>query len=159
MWYNICVTILKFNQGFQSPSFGGTDWILEELSVLIGIELDTWGHWGLVQPEEECCAEPTEADESESEVTRSCLTLWDPLDRSLPGSSVCGISRQEYWSGLPLPSPGELPDPGIESWSAALQAHGLCQIQQPWPRSPVWRQEPALLGIIRTRKRGSRQKS
>ena len=91
MWYNICVTILKFNQGFQSPSFGGTDWILEELSVLIGIELETWGHWGLVQPQEECCAEPTEAHESESEVTQSCLTLWDPLDCSLPGSSVCGI--------------------------------------------------------------------
>ena len=33
-----------------------------------------------------------------------------------------GFSRQEYWSGLPLPSPGDLPDPGIESGSPALQA-------------------------------------
>ena len=33
-----------------------------------------------------------------------------------------GFSRQEYWSGLPFPSPGDLPDPGIESGSPALQA-------------------------------------
>ena len=32
-----------------------------------------------------------------------------------------GLSRQEYWSGLPLPSPGDLPDPGIKSRSPALQ--------------------------------------
>ena len=36
----------------------------------------------------------------EGEVTQSCLTLCDPMDCSLPGSS-----RQEYWSGVPLPSP------------------------------------------------------
>ena len=36
-----------------------------------------------------------------------------------------GFSRQEYWSGLPLLSPGELPDPGIESRSPALQADAL----------------------------------
>ena len=33
-----------------------------------------------------------------------------------------GFSRQEYWSGLPFPSPGDLPNPGIECWSPALQA-------------------------------------
>ena len=31
-----------------------------------------------------------------------------------------GFSRQEYWSGLPFPSPEDLPDPGIEPWSPAL---------------------------------------
>ena len=36
------------------------------------------------------------------------------MDRSLQGSSVVGFSRQEYWSGLPFPSPGHLPDPGIK---------------------------------------------
>ena len=41
---------------------------------------------------------------SESEVTQSCPTLSDPMDCSLPGSSVHGISRQEYWSGVSLPS-------------------------------------------------------
>ena len=43
--------------------------------------------------------------ESESEVAKSCPTLSDPMDCSLPGSSVLGFSRQEYWSGVPLPSP------------------------------------------------------
>ena len=41
---------------------------------------------------------------SESEVAQSCLALPDHMDCILPGSSVHGISRQEYWSGLPLPS-------------------------------------------------------
>ena len=36
-----------------------------------------------------------------------------------------GFSRPEYWSGLPFPSPGDLPDPGIKSWSPALQADSL----------------------------------
>ena len=36
-----------------------------------------------------------------------------------------GFSRQEYWSGLPSPSPGDLPKPGIKSWSLALQANSL----------------------------------
>ena len=44
------------------------------------------------------------------------------MDCSLPGFSVHGIFRQEYWSGLPFSSPGDLPDPGIKSRSPALQA-------------------------------------
>ena len=44
---------------------------------------------------------------------QSCLTLCDPMDCSLSSSSM-GFSRQEYWSGLPWPPPGDLPDPGIE---------------------------------------------
>ena len=39
---------------------------------------------------------------SESEVAQSGLTLSDPMDCSLPGSSIHGFSRQEYWSGVPL---------------------------------------------------------
>ena len=35
------------------------------------------------------------------------------------------FSRQEYWSGLPFPSPGDLPDPGIEPWSPSLYADAL----------------------------------
>ena len=55
-------------------------------------------------------------------LTQPCLTLCDPMDCSPPGSTVQGISRQEYWSGLPLPSPGVLPDPGIEHTSPAFPA-------------------------------------
>ena len=36
-----------------------------------------------------------------------------------------GFSRQEYWSGLPFPSPGDLPDPGVKPRSSALQADTL----------------------------------
>ena len=42
-----------------------------------------------------------------------------------------GSSRQEYWSGLPFPSPGDLPDPGIEPRSPALQADALTS-DPPW---------------------------
>ena len=48
----------------------------------------------------------------------------DPMDCSLPGSSVPGIPQQ-YWSGLPFPSPEDLPAPGIEPGSLALQAGSL----------------------------------
>jgi len=42
------------------------------------------------------------------------------MDCSPPGSSVCGISQEEYWNGLPFPSPGDFPDPGNEHMSPAL---------------------------------------
>ena len=42
------------------------------------------------------------------------LTLCDPMDWSPPGSLSIGFSRQEPWSGLPCPPPGDLPDPGID---------------------------------------------
>ena len=41
-------------------------------------------------------------------VSQLCPTLCDPMDCSPPGSSVHGFLRQEYWSGLPFPSPGDL---------------------------------------------------
>ena len=54
-------------------------------------------------------------------VTQSCLTLWDPMDCSLPGSPLfMGFSRPEYWSGLPCPPPRDRPSPGIEPESPAL---------------------------------------
>ena len=49
--------------------------------------------------------------ESEREVAQSCPTPSDPMDCSLPGSSVHGIFQQEYWSGVPLPSPSKAPLP------------------------------------------------
>ena len=55
-------------------------------------------------------------------VAQSCLILCHTMYCSLPGASVDGILQQEYWSGWPFPSPGDLPHPGIESGSPALQA-------------------------------------
>ena len=102
---------------------------------------------------------------SESEVAQSCPTHSDPIDYSLPGSSVHGIfqarvlewgaialsvlvlsrvqlfaatrtvvhqaplyetfSRQKYWTGLPFPTPGDLPNPGTELKSPVLQVDSL----------------------------------
>ena len=47
------------------------------------------------------------------------------MDCSPPGSSVQGFLRQECWSGFPFPSPRDLPDPGMEPRSPALQADSL----------------------------------
>ena len=55
-------------------------------------------------------------------VTKSCQT--QGLAAHLAPLSM-GFPRQEHWSGLPFPSPGDLPDPGIEPMSAALQAEAL----------------------------------
>ena len=52
--------------------------------------------------------------ESESEIAQSCLTLWDPWTVAHQAPPSMGFSRQEYWSGWPFPSPGDLPDPGIK---------------------------------------------
>ena len=51
-----------------------------------------------------------------------CPALSESMDRSPPGSSVHRSPRKEYWSGLPFPSPGDLPDPGIETMSLASPA-------------------------------------
>ena len=45
------------------------------------------------------------------------------MDCSLPSSSIQGVFQQEYWSRLPFPTPGDLPNPGIDSTS--LQSPGL----------------------------------
>ena len=50
------------------------------------------------------------------------VTPWTVAYQAPPSM---GFSRQEYWSGLPFPSPGDLPDPGIEPRSPTLQADPL----------------------------------
>ena len=53
---------------------------------------------------------------------RLFATPWTVAHQAPPSM---GFSKQEYWSGLPLPSPGDLPDPGIEPRSPAFQADAL----------------------------------
>ena len=48
-----------------------------------------------------------------------------PWTVAYQASPSMGFSRQEYWSGLPFPSPGDLPDPGNEPRSPALEADAL----------------------------------
>ena len=51
--------------------------------------------------------------------------LRDPLAEARQTPLSRGFPRQEYWSGLPFPSPGDLPDPGSEFLSPALQVDSL----------------------------------
>ena len=66
---------------------------------------------------------------------RPFATPWTVAHQALPSM---GFSRQEYWSGLPFPSPGDLPSPGIKPRSPALQADastseppGKCTVNVP----------------------------
>ena len=67
--------------------------------ALPSLELSRQEHWSELP-----FPPPMHESENEREVAQSCPTLRDPMDCSLPGSSVMGFSRQEYWSGAPLPS-------------------------------------------------------
>ena len=58
-------------------------------------------------------------------VAKSCLTLMTPWAVAHQASLSMAFSRQGYGSGLPFPSPGDLPDPGIKPGSPALQADSL----------------------------------
>ena len=57
--------------------------------------------------------------------TQLHLALYNSMYCILLSSSVQGILQTEYWSELPFPLPGDLPDPGIEPRSFALQADSL----------------------------------
>ena len=58
-------------------------------------------------------------------VAKSCSTLTTPRTIACQAPLSMGFPRREYWSGLPFPSPGELPDPGIKPGSPELQADSL----------------------------------
>ena len=63
-----------------------------------------------------------------SESVNSSVTVWIFVNSwtiAYQALLSMGFSRQEYWSGFPFPSPGDLPDPGIEPGSPALQADSL----------------------------------
>ena len=58
-------------------------------------------------------------------VTQLCLIDTTPWIVAHQAPLSRGFSRQEYWNGLPCPSPGDLPSLGIEPWSPALQVDSL----------------------------------
>ena len=58
-------------------------------------------------------------------MAKSCLPLATPWSVARQVLLSMGFPRQEYWSGLPFPSPGDLPDLGMELRSPALQADSL----------------------------------
>ena len=73
-------------------------------------------------------------------VIQSCPTLCDTKDCSLPGSSIHDVFRQEYWNGLPFPSPGDLPTQGSNPHFLHLldwQADSLPRIPLGSPNIPI----------------------
>ena len=67
-------------------------------------------------------------------VAKSCPTLVTPWSVTCQAPLSMGFSNQEYGSGLPFPSPGDLPNPGIKHRSPALQADSLLTELQGKPR-------------------------
>ena len=67
-------------------------------------------------------------------VTQLCLTLWDPMDCIPHAPLSLEFSSEEYWSGLPCPSLGDLPNTGIEPWSPALPADFFFTIRAKYHR-------------------------
>ena len=78
-------------------------------------------------------------------VAQLYLTLCNPMDYSPPGSSVQGFPRQEHWSGLPFPSPGDLPNPGMEPMPPVL-AGGFFTTEP--PGKPSFNYAPVLIIIL-----------
>ena len=90
------------------------------------------GHWGLSFPQAAVvsCADGFPPLDTSHAIMAAVSEVKSPSRVRLfatPGTVACqaplpmGFSRQDYWSGLPFPSPGDLPDPGIEPGSPALQ--------------------------------------
>ena len=69
--------------------------------------------------------DPKAKNQCDGFVSKSCQTLAIPWTVGCQGLQSMGFSRQEYWSGLPFPSPGDLLHPEIEFGSSALQADSL----------------------------------
>ena len=69
---------------------------------------------------------------SESEVTQSCPIFCNPWTVACQAPPSMGFSKQEYWNGLPFPSPGDLPDQGIEPKSPLSPVlAGRCTTEPP----------------------------
>ena len=85
--------------------------------------------------------------------TKSSLILCDIMDSSPQAPLSMGFSRQEYWSGLPCPPPGDLPDPGTEpaSLMPPALAGGFFTSSAPWEaqfRGTATIKYEASLGLI-----------
>ena len=84
--------------------------------------------------------------ESEKVKSLSCVQLFvTPWTEAYQAPRSMGFSRQEYWSGLPFPSPGDLPNPGIEPSSPALQTDAL--LSEPLEK-PVAESEEELRSLL-----------
>ena len=85
-------------------------------------------------------------------VAKSCLTLAIPWTVARQAPLSMRFSRQEYWSGLPFSSPGDLPDPGVKPGSPALQADSF-------PTELQWVAGGLINGQVHPLRAGGRQRA
>ena len=78
-------------------------------------------------------SQPEQRRERKKDGAKSCPTRVTPWTGARQAPLSVGFSRQGHWSGLPFPSPGELPDPGIEPRSSALRGQPTPRDQLPRP--------------------------
>ena len=98
--------ITRFWGSYYSDGGGGTRIKENMMNQLVSVLKLTY-----IYKERVCC----------SLVAQSCPTLCNPMDCiACVAPPSMGFPRQEYWNGLPLPSPGDLPDPAIKPSSPAL---------------------------------------
>ena len=81
-------------------------------------------------------------------VAQSCPTLCDPMDLAHQAFPSMGFPRQEYWSGLPFPSPGDLPNPRIKAGYYYIAAKLLSHFSRVTPQTAA-HQAPLSLGFSR----------
>ena len=83
---------------------------------------------------------------------QSCLALCGPMDYSRQAPLSMGFSRQEYWRGLPCPSPGDLPNPEVESVSLKSPAlvGGFFTTSTTWEPSGKAHSTPNFLNKLST---------
>ena len=81
--------------------------------------------------------EPGKETESESEVAQSCPTLCNPMDCSLPGCSVHGIFQARVLEWVAISFSRDIPNPGMELRSPALQA-GTLRFESPGKQTVEW---------------------
>ena len=71
-------------------------------------------------------------------VSKSCPTLATPWTVACQAPLSMGFPREEYWNGLPFPFPRDLPDPGVEPKSLALQAGSFTTASSGKPQFSFW---------------------
>ena len=100
-----------------------------------GVSFCLWSQTWLSRSPLPCTPDLRVATDSEVKSLSRVRLFATPWTVAYQASPSMAFSRQEYWSGLPFPSPGDFPDPGIEPVSPALEADALTS--EPDSKSPL----------------------
>ena len=125
-WFNPHSLFLSFSSpvclSFPSPSVASFACPLSQTHGHgFPLELSQWETRCFQVPQGSFSTQPDpETFQKGGLVTKPCPTVVTPWNVACQASLSMGFSRQEYWNGLPFPSPGNLPNPGIKHWSPAL---------------------------------------